>query len=77
MFNYLLKADVVIAAQAMRFFASQVEKSFEEPAIGVTILEVFQKLGYDCLTQDQVQTAIRFVFVPSVYDSFVAICWIT
>ena len=44
---------VMMAAQAMRFFVSQLEEHFEEPAINVTILEVFHKLSYDRPTQDQ------------------------
>ena len=50
-----------MAAQGRRCFVPQLEECFEEPGIDVTILEVFQKLGYDSLTQDQAQTARSFV----------------
>ena len=51
---------VMMAAQGRRYFVRQLE-CFEEPGIDVIILEVFQKLGYDSLTQDQAQTARSFV----------------
>ena len=63
MFNYSLLVDVIITmgAHARRFFVSQLEERFEESAIDVTILEVFQKLRADCPTQDQAQTVRSFV----------------
>ena len=50
-----------MGAHARRFFVSQLEERFEESAIDVTILEVFQKLRDDCPTQDQAQTVRSFV----------------
>ena len=42
-----------MAAQARRAFVPQLEECFKEPAIDVTPLEVFQKVGYDCPLQDE------------------------
>ena len=55
-------------ATPKRVSVPRLHRDFEEPTVEVTILEAFQKLGYDRPTQDQALAVRNFVLG---YDVFV------
>ena len=56
-----------MAAQTRRVLVPRLNDRFEEPFIDVAILEGFQKLGYDCPTQEQAQAIRSFVLGSDVF----------
>ena len=56
-----------MAAQTSRVLVPQLDDRFEEPVVDVAILEGFQKLGYDCPTQEQAQAVRSFVLGSDVF----------
>ena len=50
-----------MATQTRRVLVPRIDDRFEEHVIDVAILEGFQKLGYDCPTQEQAQAVRSFV----------------
>ena len=55
-----------MVAQTRRILVPQLDH-FEEPVIDVAILEGFQKLEYDRLTQEQAQAVRSFVLESDVF----------
>ena len=56
-----------MAVQTRRVLVPRLNDRFEEPFIDVAILEGFQKLGYDCPTQEQAQAVRSFVLGSDVF----------
>ena len=54
-------------AQIGRSLVSRLEKRFDDPVIEVAIMEAFQELGYDRLTEDQAQAVRSFVLGSDVF----------
>ena len=51
-----------MAAHTASVLVLQLEKHLEDTIIDVGILESFQKIGYECPTEDRVQAVSNFVF---------------